>query len=99
MRRRFVVFEARWFLTMDPNRPTATHVAVSEGRILTVGDSQDVAGWGEHELDRRFADKMLMPGLVVIGTPDLNPAVLCEQVMLALVPEEPAIGLAEFARN
>lgn len=59
-----MIFEARKIITMDPNRPSATHVAVRDGRILGVGSLDELAGWGAHDLDRRFADKVLMPGLV-----------------------------------
>ncbi|WP_449220369.1 amidohydrolase [Tistrella mobilis] len=57
------VFRARKILTMARNRPVATHVAIREGRILAVGDAEDAAGWGA-PIDDRFADKVLMPGLV-----------------------------------
>jgi predicted amidohydrolase YtcJ len=42
----------------------ATHVAVRDGRILAVGDAARVSAWGAHTADERFADKVLMPGLV-----------------------------------
>lgn len=58
------VFRARRILTMNPSQPTATHVAVRQGRILAVGNAQDVAAWGAHTLDERYADSVLMPGLV-----------------------------------
>jgi len=58
------LFEARKILTMNPARPDATHVAVRDGRILGAGSRDELAGWGAYELDRRFADKVLMPGLV-----------------------------------
>ena len=58
------VFQARKILTMNPARPSATHVAVREGRILGVGSAADLAGWGPYRLDQRFADQVLMPGLV-----------------------------------
>ena len=58
------VFEARKIITMNPSRPTATHVAVRDGRILGAGALADLSGWGPHQLDRRFADQVLMPGLV-----------------------------------
>jgi len=58
------VYRARRILTLNPSRPDATHVAVREGRILGVGALEDLAGWGPLELDERFADKVLMPGLV-----------------------------------
>ena len=60
----FVVYRARRILTMNPARPEATHVAVRDGRILGAGSLGELEGWGEHTLDERFADKVLMPGLV-----------------------------------
>lgn len=58
------LYPARRILTMNPARPEATHVAVRDGRILGVGTREELAGWGAHTLDPRFADKVLMPGLV-----------------------------------
>lgn len=58
------IFRARRILTMNPARPEATHVAVREGRILGVGPLEELVGWGAHTLDDRFADKVLLPGLV-----------------------------------
>lgn len=60
----FTVFRARRVITMNPMRPLATHVAVRDGRILGAGSLDEVAGWGEHAIDERFADKVLMPGFV-----------------------------------
>lgn len=59
-----VVYEARRILTMHPARPQASHVAVRDGRILGVGTLADLEGWGPYTLERRFADKVLLPGLV-----------------------------------
>ena len=64
MTSRTVIFAAAKIITMDPNRPTATHVAVRDGRILGVGSLDELGGWGAYDLDERFADKVLMPGLV-----------------------------------
>ena len=58
------VYPARRILTMHPARPEATHVAVRDGRILGAGSLDELAGWGPHRLDTRFADLVLMPGLV-----------------------------------
>jgi predicted amidohydrolase YtcJ len=58
------VFAARRILTMNPNRPEATHVAVRDGRILGVGSPEALRGWGELAIDSSFADKVLVPGLV-----------------------------------
>ncbi|MGE0422292.1 MAG: amidohydrolase [Reyranellaceae bacterium] len=58
------IYRARRILTMNPARPEATHVAVRDGRILGAGTPEELAGWGPATLDERFADKVLMPGLV-----------------------------------
>ena len=58
------VYTARRILTLNPARPEATHVAVRDGRILGVGALEDLTGWGPVEVDDRFADRVLMPGLV-----------------------------------
>ena len=58
------VFRARRILTMNQMQPAATHVAVRDGRILAVGNADRVAAWGSFTLDDRYADQVLMPGLV-----------------------------------
>ncbi len=58
------IYPAARIVTMNPARPYATHVAVREGRILGAGTLEELAGWGDYRLDGRFADKVLMPGLV-----------------------------------
>jgi len=62
------VFTARRILTMNPAQPSATHVAVRDGRILAVGDAADAAAWharfGACTTDDTLRDKVLMPGLV-----------------------------------
>ncbi|MBE1285351.1 MAG: amidohydrolase family protein [Rhodobacteraceae bacterium] len=58
------VFQARKIVTMDPNRPSATHVAVRDGWILAVGDENCASDWGTVKHDDRFRNDVLMPGLV-----------------------------------
>jgi len=58
------IYRAKRVLTMNPAQPEVTHVAVRDGRILGAGRLDELSGWGEHRLDDRFADKVLMPGLV-----------------------------------
>jgi predicted amidohydrolase YtcJ len=58
------IYQAGKIITMNPSRPLATHVAVRDGKILGAGALDELTGWGEHRLDRTFADKILMPGLV-----------------------------------
>lgn len=61
---RTTVYRARKILTMNPLQPQATHVAVREGRILAVGGLADMPPHGDFELDSRFDDRVLLPGLV-----------------------------------
>jgi hypothetical protein len=58
------IYQAKSIITMNSYLPRATHVAVREGKILGVGNLDQLSGWGEHTLDTRFADKVLMPGFV-----------------------------------
>jgi predicted amidohydrolase YtcJ len=58
------VYPARKIITMNPMQPEATHVAVRDGRVLAVGTLEAMQAWGAFTLDERFADKVLMPGLV-----------------------------------
>ncbi len=58
------VFAARSILTLDPNTPEATHVAVRDGRILALGGPDCATPWGDSVPDDRMADSVLMPGFV-----------------------------------
>ncbi|PPQ43244.1 amidohydrolase [Rhodopseudomonas palustris] len=58
-----VVYSARKIITMNPSRPSATHVAVRDGRIVATGSADELMVTGAR-LDPRFADKVLMPGFV-----------------------------------
>jgi predicted amidohydrolase YtcJ len=58
------IYQAAKIITMNPSRPLASHVAVRDGKILGAGTLDELTGWGEHKLDKTFADKILMPGLV-----------------------------------
>ena len=61
------IFTARRIHTMDESLPVATAVAVSEGRIVAVGDLASMAPWREGRtvtVDERFADRVLLPGLI-----------------------------------
>jgi predicted amidohydrolase YtcJ len=60
------VFRARRIITMNPSNPVGTHVAVREGKVLGVGSYEEVAGWGDHVVDDRFADHVLTPGMIEV---------------------------------
>ena len=65
--RDLVIYPARRIHTMDPSMPQATAVAVAGGRIIAVGDLESMVPWREGRqvrIDERFADHILMPGLI-----------------------------------
>ncbi len=68
-----VVYTAKKIVTMDTTQPTATAVAVKGDLIVSVGTLETLKPWTErhpHRIDRRFADKVLLPGLI---DPHLHP--------------------------
>ena len=50
--------------TMNPCRPIVSHVAVKEGKILGAGSLEELASWGEFDLDDTFNEKVILPGFV-----------------------------------
>jgi hypothetical protein len=58
------IFSARRIVTMNPARPSATHVAVHAGRILAAGTLDEMTAFPGAALDDRFAGKVLLPGFV-----------------------------------
>lgn len=58
------VYSCRKILTIDTSKPIATHVAMRDGRILAVGDLEQMQSIGKFELDDTFAHHVLIPGLV-----------------------------------
>lgn len=56
------VFPARRVITVDPALPTATAVAVADGRITAVGALADLRDSGT--VDETFADTVVLPGLI-----------------------------------
>jgi len=59
-----VVYKAKKVITMDPNRPTATHIAVMGDRILAVGGADCADQWGDATHDDSLSDFVLTPGFV-----------------------------------
>lgn len=61
------VFKAKTIVTMDDSLPRAEAVAVADGRVVAVGTVDSMQPWldaREHVIDDRFADKVLVPGLI-----------------------------------
>jgi predicted amidohydrolase YtcJ len=64
---RATVYTAREIITLDPARPTAEAVAVVGDRILWVGPLDEaiaVLGDQPFEIDKTFADHVIVPGFV-----------------------------------
>lgn len=65
--KRLRVFTAAQIRTMDPGRPTANAVAVSDGKVVSVGTLKSMQPWLRrvpHDIDDSFADRVLMPGFI-----------------------------------
>ncbi len=58
------IFAARKVITFDPSVAEATHVAVRDGLIVEIGDLDDCRAWGDHVVEDRFADSIIMPGMI-----------------------------------
>lgn len=58
------IYPAREVVTMDPNQPIVEAVAVQGGRVLAAGSLDECKSWGPHEVDQRFADHVLTPGMI-----------------------------------
>ena len=53
---------------MNRGFPFGEAVSVRDGRILGVGTVNELAGFGEHVVDDRFRDQVLLPGFVEAHT-------------------------------
>ncbi len=61
------IYVARNIITLDPNRPTATAVAVRDGKVLHVGSLSELEGYlerSDYAIDLRFEQATLTPGFI-----------------------------------
>lgn len=52
---------------MDPGRPVADAVAISDGKIVSVGSIESMQPWLRrvpHDIDETFSDKVILPGFI-----------------------------------
>ncbi len=94
---KITVFTAKKIITMTEAMPTAKAVAVADGRIVSVGTLDSLKPWLDrypHEVDDRFADKVLMPGFIDPHVHPSLPAVLTQFPFLA--PEDWHLPTGEF---
>ena len=64
---RVTIFRAREIITLDPDKPSATAVAVLGPRILAVGSVEELqaaAAGQPYVVDETFAGKVITPGLI-----------------------------------
>ncbi len=92
-----VVYVAKKIITMEPAMPEATAVAIADGRIVSVGSLESLQGWLDQRggrIDRTFADKILMPGLIDPHVHPSLPAVLTQFPFLA--PDDWSLPTGEY---
>ena len=83
------VYRARRVHTMEPGWPSGDAVAVRDGRIIEVGAFADMGPWldrHEHHVDDRFADAVLLPGLI---DPHVHPGMMAFLLAAEWVTGEP----------
>ncbi len=61
-----IVYRAKRFITMDGEKPSATAIAVRDGRFIAVGSYEEVVADidSEFTVSNEFAEKIVMPGLI-----------------------------------
>lgn len=65
--RRVTIYRAKEIVTLDPNKPSATAVAVLGERVLAVGSVDELksaAGGRPYAIDETFSEKVITPGLI-----------------------------------
>ena len=81
-----VVYTAKKIITMEPAMPEASAVAVADGRIVAVGTLESLQSWTSQKgarIDRRFEDKIILPGFIDPHVHPSLPAVLTQFPFLA----------------
>ena len=96
-KRKLTVFVAKKIITMDTANPSATAVAVADGKIVSVGSLESLKPWlNKHEatIDESFNDKILLPGFIDPHVHPSLPAILTQFPFLA--PEHWSLPSGEF---
>ena len=95
--KKLTVYTARKIITMCDAMPEAKAIAVADGRIVAVGNLKSLKPWLDrypHEVDDRFKDKFLMPGLIDPHVHPSLPAVLTQFPFLA--PDDWSLPTGNF---
>lgn len=94
---KLTVFTAKKIITMETALPEATAIAVADGRIVAVGDLESLQPWIEERganINRRFEDKILMPGFIDPHVHPSLPAVVTQFPFIA--PDDWSLPTGEF---
>ncbi len=98
-----IIYQARRFITMDESLPDASHVGVIGDRIVSVGTPESMQAWcqgREVVHDDRFADKVVMPGLIDNHVhPFLGALILPAEIIAPEDWRRPDGGVAKAART
>ncbi len=91
------VYLAKSIITMDDTNPRANAVAVSNGKIVSVGTLDSLKSWTSQyktTIDKSFENKILMPGFIDPHVHPSLPAILTQFPFLA--PDDWSIPTGEF---
>jgi len=94
---KLTVYVAKKIITMDNSQPHATAVAVADGKIVSVGSLESLAGWIKERgatIDPTFKNKIIMPGLIDPHVHPSLPAVLTQFPFIA--PDDWSLPTGEF---
>ena len=95
--KKLTVFVAKKIITMDTANPSATAVAVADGKIVSVGSLESLKPWlNKHKvtIDESFKNKILLPGLIDPHVHPSLPAILTQFPFIA--PEHWSLPTGEF---
>lgn len=58
------LFVAKKIITMDASHPFATHIAVEDGKIVGLGDTELLDLFKDFQVDDQFKEKIILPGFI-----------------------------------
>jgi len=79
------IYEAREIVTLDENYPLATAVAIKEDRIIGVGEVEQLINkFPSAQLDTRFSEDVMVPGLIEHHVHPFLAAITMESNVIAI---------------
>jgi predicted amidohydrolase YtcJ len=96
------IYTAKEIVTLDPEKPSATAVAVVNDHILAVGSFDELkaaAGKQPYKIDNTFADKVIVPGLIAQHDHPLLTALTMESEIIAIEDWALPTGTVPAAKN